>query len=131
MTFQLGPRRATYLDITSQLPADGGPLSAAELAAFEDFDRVYRSLCALLYNYVPMSGHPGGSISSGRFVSALLFDAMDYDMANPDRADADVISYAAGHKALGLYAMWALRTEVARIAAPARRACTSSRARVA
>ncbi len=29
---------------------------------------IYRSLCALIYNYVPMSGHPGGSISSGRFV---------------------------------------------------------------
>ena len=32
--------------------------------------------------------------------------------------DADIISYAAGHKALGLYAMWALRNEIARIAAP-------------
>ena len=30
-------------------------------------------MCALLYNYVPMSGHPGGSISSGRIVSALMF----------------------------------------------------------
>ena len=29
----------------------------------------------------------------------------------------DVLSYAAGHKAMGLYAMWALRDEVARIAA--------------
>ena len=27
---------------------------------------------------------------------------------------ADIISYAAGHKALGLYAMWALRNEVVR-----------------
>jgi len=118
MTFQLGPRRATYLDITDSLSA-GHPLSAEDLAAFEDFDQVYRSLCALLYNYVPMSGHPGGSISSGRFVAALLFDAMDYDLSDPDRADADIISYAAGHKALGLYTMWALRNEVARIAAPA------------
>ena len=37
---------------------------------------------------------------------------------DPDRADADIISYAAGHKALGLYAMWALRNEIARIGAP-------------
>jgi len=29
-------------------------------------------------------GHPGGSISSGRFVTGLLFDAMDYDVARPD-----------------------------------------------
>ncbi len=82
------------------------------------FDLVYRSLCAVLYNYVPMSGHPGGSISSGRFVAGILFDAMDYDVSNPDREDADICSYAAGHKALGLYAMWALRNEVARIGAP-------------
>ncbi len=47
-----------------------------------------------------------------------MFDVMDYDLAKPSRQDADIISYAAGHKALGLYAMWALRNEVARIAAP-------------
>ena len=40
---------------------------------------------------------------------------MDYDLQNPDAPDADLISYAAGHKALGLYAMWALRNEIARI----------------
>jgi len=40
---------------------------------------------------------------------------MDYDISNPDREDADIISYAAGHKALGLYSMWALRNEVMRI----------------
>jgi len=39
-------------------------------------------------------------------------------MSNPDREDADICSYAAGHKALGLYGMWALRNEVARIGAP-------------
>ncbi len=71
-----------------------------------------------MYNYAPLSGHPGGSISSGRFVQRLLFDVMDYDLARPTRRDADIISYAAGHKALGLYAMWALRNEIARIAAP-------------
>ena len=71
-----------------------------------------------MFNYAPLSGHPGGSISSGRFVQRLLFDVMDYDLARPDRSDADIISYAAGHKALGLYAMWALRNEIARIAAP-------------
>jgi transketolase len=88
------------------------------LKHFETFDAIYRTLCALMYNYVPMSGHPGGSISSGRFVAALLFDAMDYDVSDPDRPDADIISYAAGHKALGLYAMWALRNEIIRIGAP-------------
>jgi transketolase len=94
------------------------PLSAAELGAFESLDLLYRSLCALLYNYVPTSGHPGGSISSGRFTAALLFDSLQYDLADPDREDADILSYAAGHKAMGLYAMWALRDEIARVAAP-------------
>ena len=114
MTVAFAPRRATFLDIT----ADGAPapLPAEELASFETFDMIYRSLCALLYNYVPTSGHPGGSISSGRFVAALLLDTMEYELADPDREDADIVSYAAGHKAMGLYAMWALRDEIARAA---------------
>ncbi|MFZ2491368.1 MAG: hypothetical protein WA208_07770, partial [Thermoanaerobaculia bacterium] len=110
-----GPRRAVWIDTTGESAA---PLSAAELQAFETFDTAYRGLCAMLYNYAPMSGHPGGSISSGRFVAALAFDAMSYDLTNLDRDDADVMSYAAGHKALGLYVMWALRNEIARIARP-------------
>ena len=118
MAFTLGPRRARFIDISEEMSGQPAPLTAAELAHFEAFDLLYRSLCATMFNYAPMSGHPGGSISSGRFVAALLFDAMLYDLAAPDRADADIISYSAGHKALGLYAMWALRNEVARIAQP-------------
>ena len=119
MSFELGPRRGIYLDVTAEPPsASGGPLGAGELAAFEELDAIYRSLCAVLYNYVPMSGHPGGSISSGRIVEALLFGGMEYDLGDPARDDADLLVYAAGHKALGLYAWWALRDEVARIAAP-------------
>ena len=68
---------------------------------------------------MPTSGHPGGSISSGRAVAAVLFDTLDYELGDPDRPDADLISYAAGHKAMGLYAMWALRDEVAAVADPA------------
>ena len=67
---------------------------------------------------LPGSGHPGGSISSGRFVGTLLYDVLDYDMSVPHRNEADIISYAAGHKALGLYAHWALRNEIVRIARP-------------
>ncbi|MEJ2722960.1 MAG: hypothetical protein P8181_17760, partial [bacterium] len=106
------------IDISEEVKTTGKPLKTEEIQNFKTFDLVYRSLCAVLYNYVPMSGHPGGSISSGRFVQAILFDAMDYDVSKPDRQDADMISYAAGHKALGLYAMWALRNEVMRIGAP-------------
>jgi len=117
-TLPFGPRRGVYLDAAERLAAEGPPLDAATLEQHEQFDLLYRTLCAVMYNYVPLSGHPGGSISSGRFVSALLFGAMDYDLARPSRDDADIISYAAGHKALGLYALWALRNEIARLGAP-------------
>jgi transketolase len=113
-----GARRGIYIDARDLLEDGTPPLTPEDVARLESLDLVYRSLCALLYNYVPMSGHPGGSISSGRFVQALLFQTMNYDLADPDREDADLISYAAGHKALGLYALWALRSEIARIAAP-------------
>jgi transketolase len=115
MSIAFGTRRGEWVKVEGDDPA---PLTAEALARFEAFDLAYRSLCALLYNYVPQSGHPGGSISSGRIVAGVLFDAMDYDLSRPDRQDADILSYAAGHKAMGLYAMWALRDEVARIVRP-------------
>ena len=118
MALEFGRRRAAYLDITKTLKPGEAPLSAAEIGHFESLDLIYRSLCALMYNYVPMSGHPGGSISSGRFVMGILYDALDYDFSQPDREDADIISYAAGHKAMGLYAMWALRDEIVSRGAP-------------
>src|SRR5450759_2216754 len=112
-------RRAVWVPAEETTPSGDGPLEAGELAAFEILDLLYRSLCAVLYNYVPTSGHPGGSISSGRLMAGVLFDSLDYDLASPDRQDADILSFAAGHKAMGLYAMWALRDEIARVAAPA------------
>jgi transketolase len=118
MSAAFGPRRGVFLDIQEETRGQPAPLSPDELASFERFDLFSRSLCAMLYNYVPTSGHPGGSISSGRFVASLLFDGMDYDLAAPDRDDADIISYAAGHKALGLYVLWALRNEIVRIGSP-------------
>ena len=108
-----GPRRGVVFDIDGETAAP-----ARELQALEALDPLYRALCAVLYNYAPTSGHPGGSLSAGRLVAGLLFRGMDYDLSAPDRADGDMISFAAGHKALGLYAMWALRDEVARLAAP-------------
>ena len=114
MALTFGPRRGIYVDIAATQTA-AGPLTPIELAHFETCDLLYRSLCTLLYNYVPTSGHPGGSISSGRFVAGILFDALEYDIGDPARADADIISYAAGHKAMGLYSMWALRDEIASV----------------
>jgi transketolase len=118
MAFGFGPRRGTYTDVTQILQTEKPPLSPEEVRHFETLDLIYRSLCALLYNYVPMSGHPGGSISAGRLLSVILFEALNYDLAQPEREDADLISFAAGHKAMGLYAMWALRDEIARLCAP-------------
>ena len=117
-TLSFGPRRGVYINAADRVTEEGGPLDEDTLQDCEEFDLIYRTLCAVMFNYAPLSGHPGGSISSGRFVARLLFDVMDYDLARPQRADADIISYAAGHKALGLYALWALRNEVARIASP-------------
>jgi transketolase len=116
--FQLGPRRAAYFDVSriqKQTPLE---LPDNLFAKLEAIDLVYRTLCGILYNFVPTSGHPGGSISSGRIVEALIFQQMDYDFSNPDSESADMLSYAAGHKAMGLYAMWALRNELVRIDRP-------------
>ncbi|MFI5299361.1 MAG: transketolase-like TK C-terminal-containing protein [Polyangiales bacterium] len=111
---RFGPRRGQFIDAS----ADAPELGADELRTLESFDVVYRSLCATLYNYVPLSGHPGGSISSGRIVQSLMFRGLDLDLRAPSRRDADTIVYAAGHKALGLYSLWALRDEIARLGAP-------------
>ena len=118
MAFTFGPRRGIYVDITEEMKKEKPLLSGDELQHFETFDLIYRSLCAVLFNYVPLSGHPGGSISSGRIATSLLFNVMDYDISNPDREDMDVLSYSAGHKTLGLYSLWALRNETMRIGAP-------------
>ena len=108
------PRRAEYHVVDPGEQTSPGD----EIGILETYDTIYRSLCALLYNFAPGSGHPGGSISSGRFVSTILYDLLDYDLSVPDRDDADIISYSAGHKALGLYAHWALRNEIVRIGMP-------------
>jgi len=116
-TLGFASRRGKFYDVNDILQA-GNPLSDEEKRLFEKLDIIYRTLCAVMYNYVPMSGHPGGSISSGRFVSSIVYNILDFDIKDPLREDQDVIIYAAGHKALGLYAMWALRNELVRVFAP-------------
>jgi transketolase len=112
-----GPRRGVFIEIAPEIEKSDIPDKTIKM--FEDYDLVYRTLCGILYNFVPTSGHPGGSISSGRHVAGILFHVLDYDIGDPECPEADVFSYAAGHKAMGLYAMWALRNEVARIGRPA------------
>lgn len=112
-------KRSQYVNITDFLQNEKYRLPETEKAQLEKLDAAYRALVAVLYNFVPTSGHPGGSISSGRIVESLLYKIMAYELAAPRRKDADILSYAAGHKALGLYGLWALRNECVRIAQPA------------
>jgi transketolase len=118
MALELAGRRGRIIQALEAMEQSDAAYGAEQIAHLDDLDLTYRSLCALMFNFVPGSGHPGGSISSGRIVQGLLFGAMDYDLSRPDEPAADIISYAAGHKALGLYALWALRNEVARIGSP-------------
>ena len=114
---ELGPRRGRYIDMT-EYPNKPISVSKKTIDALDKYDLWYRTLCSILYNFVPTSGHPGGSISSGHFVASVIIETMDYNIGDPDQPDADLISYAAGHKALGLYAMWASRNEMVRISHP-------------
>lgn len=114
MSRAFGPRRAIWVDIDSTDPDVASP---DELALLTRYDLIYRTLVAIQFNF-SQSGHPGGSVSAGHIMTAALFDTMQYDIGDPLRYDQDLFSFAAGHKATGLYAMWALRDEVARIADP-------------
>jgi transketolase len=110
------PGRGVMIDASAALAEAGaGAVDSDGAETLRRIDVAYRTLCSILFNYVPLSGHPGGSISSGTFVEGLVYLGMDYDVGDPLRTDADAIVYAAGHKAMGLYAMWALRDELVRI----------------
>lgn len=111
--FTFGPRRGKYYDVNDILK-NGNALTDEEIKKFEKLDLIYRTLCGVLYNFVPTSGHPGGSISSGRFVQGIVYKTADYDIKNPVLDSNDMVVYAAGHKAMGLYAMYALRNEIMR-----------------
>ncbi len=115
LNFSLEQRRAKYFDIEKVLSDNEFCIDRSIIDSLNKIDIVYRTLCSILYNFVPTSGHPGGSISSGRIVQSLIFKTMKYDFSNPDFEKNDYLSYAAGHKAMGLYAAWALRNEVVRI----------------
>ncbi|MCX7698824.1 MAG: hypothetical protein N2114_05110 [Candidatus Goldbacteria bacterium] len=105
-------KKSKYYEISDIIENSEYKPTEKDIDFFENIDLIYRTLCAVLYNFAPTSGHPGGSISSGRIVQALLFENMFYDFSDPEREDADIISYAAGHKAMGLYAAWAIRNEL-------------------
>ncbi len=113
--FELGLRRGYVISVADIPAAERFQADPELIEALTGLNVIFRALVAVMYNCVPTSGHPGGSISSSRIVESLLYQDMDYDLGNPEAPDADIISYAAGHKALGLYGLWALRNEIARI----------------
>ena len=67
MALAFGPRRGIYLEV-GEAGSNGNTDADLDIGPLGTFDLIYRSLCAALYNYAPTSGHPGGSISSGRIV---------------------------------------------------------------
>jgi transketolase len=114
MSPSFGPRRAVWIEIDQ---ADENVASPEALDLLTRYDQIYRTLVAIQFNF-SQSGHPGGSVSAGQIMTAALFGTMQYDIGDPLRDDQDLLTFAAGHNATGLYAMWALRDEVARIASP-------------
>jgi transketolase len=105
------------IEFASIKPEDCAAMPRSEKDSLAFFDLCYRTLCSVMFNHAS-SGHPGGSISSGRIVQSLVFNRMNYNISDPMDRTADILSYAAGHKALGLYAMSALRNEVVRLVDP-------------
>ena len=110
-------KQGRYYKAEDLLQEEDLKLSQTEQSVLDRLDILYRALCTILYNFA-QTGHPGGSISSGRIAQNLLFNQMAYNFQNPEDESADIISYAAGHKALGLYALWALRNEIVKNYAP-------------
>ncbi len=109
-SLNLKDRGIEYISLN---PGASSSLPDLDSDSLEFLDLCYRTLCAIMFNHAS-SGHPGGSISSGRIVESLIYNRMKYDISNPMDRSADIISYSAGHKTLGLYAMWALRNEAVR-----------------
>jgi Transketolase len=111
-SFKLDKKQGQYYKAIDIIKEKEYQLSRAQEDILEKMEVLYRSLCVVLYNYVPLSGHPGGSISSGPIALNLVYNVMAYDLAKPYEPGFDILSYAAGHKALGLYALSAIRNEI-------------------
>jgi len=106
-----------YVDVGDLL--DGRAyLKSADRAILDRIFILQRALLSMLFNFA-QSGHPGGSISVSRALIVLfLTDRTAYDIGDPWRRDADIVSMAAGHKAMGWYAFNAILNEAVRQAKP-------------
>ncbi|MDR0734674.1 MAG: hypothetical protein LBG16_03130, partial [Elusimicrobiota bacterium] len=128
--FKTEARQNQYFTVQDIMQDKAFQIPQEDLKNLTHLDINYRTLCTMLYNFAPLSGHPGGSISSGRMAAGLAYNMMDYDFTAPERQDADILSYAAGHKALGLYALSALRNEIVKNHLPALLASESRQLRL-
>ena len=63
----------------------------------------------ILQIYSANSGHPGGSLSAADIMTALYFQVMDIDPADPAKAGRDRFVLSKGHAAPALYACLAER----------------------
>jgi len=89
-----------------------------EFKIVERMFTAYRAIVIMLFNYA-QSGHPGGSISAGRVIlNLMLNENSKFDITDLDRPDSDVIGFAAGHKALGLYSFLGLLFEIVKLKDP-------------
>jgi transketolase len=112
MNNNLNPNK---LILSSDLLNNGRKMSQEEFDIIERLFIAYRAIVIMLFNYV-QSGHPGGSISCGRIIlNLLLNDNSKFDISDLNRKDSDVIGFAAGHKALGLYSFLGLIFEIVKL----------------
>lgn len=86
-------------------------VNAKRVEFLKQLDLIYRTICAVLYNFA-QSGHPGGSISSGPIAIPLMLEYLDQIFSDPKNRQNDRLIYAAGHKSLGLYALLAMFDEL-------------------
>lgn len=63
---------------------------------------IRKDILEMIYNI--RSGHLGGSLSMVEILTALYFDEMHYDPANPNLKDRDRFVLSKGHTAPALYA---------------------------
>jgi transketolase len=83
------------------LVTERAPLSLAELKAKARMVR----LETLKMTYLAGSGHPGGSFSMADFLSALYYNRLRIDPANPKDPERDIFILSKGHCAPALYAI--------------------------
>ncbi len=64
---------------------------------------------AIVGVYNAKSGHPGGSLSAAELFTYLIFEELNIDPENPEKADRDRFVLSKGHTAPGYYAALANR----------------------